>query len=70
MRKVDYQLRAALVLDKGKPYSTSVKQHGPFESFRKTYGVEGEFPMKAKYEKKPPNYGPFRIGNPMKAGIT
>jgi hypothetical protein len=43
MRKLDYQRRAALILDKNQPYTSSVFQHGPFDPFRKTYGTENSF---------------------------
>jgi hypothetical protein len=49
MRKLDYQRRAALILDKSKPYTTSVFQHGTFDNFRKTYGADGNFAAKPKY---------------------
>ena len=63
MRKLDYQRRAALILDKSKPYTTSVKQHGTFDPFSKTYAVKGVFPSKPEMQKKVPQYGPFRIGD-------
>jgi len=70
MRKLDYQRRAALILDKNKPYTTSVYQHGTFDNFRKTYGNEGDFPEKPKYVVKPPSFGPFKIGNLPKHGYN
>lgn len=70
MRKLDYQRRAALILDKNKAYTTSVKQHGTFDSFRKTYGNDGDFPAKPKYVVKPPAFGPFKIGNLPKQGYN
>lgn len=51
MRKLDYQRRAALILDKNQAYTTSVYQHGTFDSFRKTYGSAADFPAKPKYAK-------------------
>jgi hypothetical protein len=60
IRKLDYQRRAAQILDKNHPYTTSVKQHGTFEAFRKTYGSGALFPAKPKYAKSQPRYGPFR----------
>ena len=71
MRKLDYQRRAALILDKGQPYTTSVFQHGCFDPHRKTYGGDGsKFPMKPKYKVGPPTYGAFRIGNLPKVGYN
>ena len=70
MRKLDYQRRAALILDKSKPYTTSVFQHGTFDSFRKTYGNDGSFPSKPAYKVNPPSFGPFRIGNLPKKGYN
>jgi len=48
MRKLDYQRRAALVLDKSKPFGNTVYQHGCFDNFRKTYGNDRDFPNKVK----------------------
>ena len=70
MRKLDYQRRAALILDKAQPYTTTVYQHGTFCPFRKTYGAEKTFPSKGRAEMPPPNYGPFRIGNLPRAGYN
>jgi hypothetical protein len=70
MRKLDYQRRAALILDKGQPYTTSVFQHGCFDPHRKTYGADGKFPSKPKYKVDPPHYGAFRIGNLPKKGYN
>ena len=70
MRKLDYQRRAALILDKSKPYTTSVYQHGTFDSFRKTYNADGNWPSKPGYSVKPPAYGAFRIGNLPKSGYN
>lgn len=70
MRKLDYQRRAALILDKGQPYTTSVFQHGCFDPHRKTYGSDGNFPFKPKYKVADPHYGPFRIGNLPKKGYN
>lgn len=69
-RKLDYQRRAALILDKGKPYTTSVYQHGTFDPFRKTYGTEKNFPMKPNWTHGAPEFGPFRIGNLPKGGYN
>ena len=70
MRKLDYQRRAAIILDKSKPYTTSVMQHGTFDNFRKTFGNDGDFPEKPKYLVKAPSFGPFRIGNLPKHGYN
>ena len=71
MRKLDYQRRAALILDKAQPYTTSVFQHGCFDPHRKTYGGDSSnFPFKARYKVDPPKYGPFRIGNLPKQGYN
>ena len=70
MRKLDYQRRAALILDKSKPYTTSVFQHGCFDPHRKTFGADGNFPEKPKYKVKPPSFGPFKIGNLAKNGYN
>ena len=66
MRKLDYQRRAALILDKNQPYTTKVYQHGTFESFRKTYGSNADMPNKPRYPKPEPKFGPFRMGNTAK----
>jgi hypothetical protein len=39
MRKLDYQRRAALILDKSKPFSNRVSQHGTFDPYMTTYGT-------------------------------
>ena len=70
MKKVDYQRRASLILDKSRPYNSSVKQHGTFDSFRKTYGTDGIFPTKPSWTTKKPAYGPFRLGDPAKTGYN
>ena len=70
MRKLDYQRRAALILDKSQPYTTSVFQHGCFDPHRKTFGADRSFPLKPGYRAFPPNYGPFRIGNLPKHGYN
>lgn len=57
-------------MDKGKPYTTSVKQHGTFDPFRKTYGTERQFPGKPNWTHDAPQFGPFRIGNLPKAGYN
>ena len=67
MRKLDYQRRAALILDKNQPYTTAVFQHGTFDSFRKTYGSGVNFPAKPRYAKPSPKYGPFRMQSKAKA---
>lgn len=67
MRKLDYQRRAALILDKNQAYTSSVKQHGTFDPFRKTYGSAADFPQKPKYAKPTPRYGPFRMQNVAKS---
>jgi hypothetical protein len=43
MRKLDYQRRAALILDKSKPFTNTVYQHDCFDSMRKTYGNDRDF---------------------------
>lgn len=63
MRKLDYQRRAALILDKSKPYTTAVYQHGTFDPFRKTYTNQGGFMSQPQRKQDPPQFGPFRIGN-------
>ena len=70
MRKLDYQRRAALILDKSKPYTTAVYQHGTFDPHRKTFGGNEGFPSKPGYKVKPPQYGAFRIGNLPKQGYN
>ena len=70
MRKLDYQRRAALILDKGQPYTTTVFQHGCFDPHRKTYGTDMTFPNKSKFLVDPPHYGAFRIGNLPKQGYN
>lgn len=63
MRKLDYQRRAALILDKAQAYTSTVYQHGTFDPFRKTYGCDRDFKEKPKWSHDPPKYGAFRIGN-------
>ena len=46
MRKLDYQRRAAQILDKSKPFTNTVYQHDCFDSMRKTYGTDRNFPDK------------------------
>ena len=70
MRKLDYQRRAALILDKNQPYTTAVKQHGTFDPFRKTYGSEISFAPKHIAKAQSPNYGAFKIGNLPKQGYN
>ena len=70
MRKLDYQRRAALILDKSKPWTNTVKQHGTFESFRKTFGSDREFALKYQVKTQPPTFGAFRIGNLPKKGYN
>ena len=70
MRKLDYQRRAASILDKSKPYTTSVFQHGEFDAHRKTYGGNDGFPSKPDYKVDAPHYGAFRIGNLPKKGYN
>ena len=53
-RKLDYQRRAALILDKASPYTTTVFQHGTFDPFRKTFGTDKDFPMKPQWTHGPP----------------
>ena len=59
-----------MILDKSKPYTTSVFQHGTFETMRKTFGTVGTFAEKPKYRVDDPHYGPFRIGNLPKKGYN
>ena len=47
-----------------------MKQHGPFDPFRKTYNNDGNWPTKAPYKVDPPSFGPFRIGNLLKKGYN
>ena len=54
MRKLDYQRRAALILDKGQPYTTSVFQHGNFDPHRKTFGVDRTFVDKPPFDEGSP----------------
>ncbi len=70
MRKLDYQRRAALILDKSQPYTTSVFQHGTFDPFRKTYGSDRDFMGKPGFRHDPPQFGPFKIGNLPKKGYN
>ena len=63
MRKLDYQRRAALIIDKNQPYTSKVYQHGTFDSFRKTYGTDRDFAKKWVVKPDPPAYGAFKIGN-------
>lgn len=70
MRKLDYQRRAALILDKNQPYTTAVKQHGTFDPFRKTYGSEISFAPKHIAKGQSPIYGAFKIGNLPKQGYN
>jgi hypothetical protein len=59
-----------MILDKSKPYTTSVFQHGTFDSMRQTYGTDLNFSSKPKYTVDDPHYGPFRIGNLPKKGYN
>jgi len=68
MRKLDYQRRTALVLDGA--FKNSVKQDGCFDPMRKTYGSDGNFPMKQTPLKPREAYGAFRIGNLAKIGYN
>jgi hypothetical protein len=68
MRKLDYQRRAALILDKNQPYISSVTQHGTFDSLRKTFGTEKGFGRKLSVKAEPPQFGPFKIGGLPKKG--
>lgn len=70
MRKLDYQRRAALILDKNQAYTSSVKQHGTFDPTRKTYGSELKFSSKYLPQAQSPNYGAFKIGNLPKQGYN
>lgn len=68
MRRLDYQRRAALILDKGSPFKSSVKQHGTFDPYRTTYGSDKKFDDKIILKAEKPHYGPFRKGDPPKVG--
>ena len=57
-------------MDKDKPYTTSVFQHGTFEPMQRTYGSDRMFPSKTIVPKQPPSYGPFRIGNLPRKGFN
>ena len=70
MRKLDYQRRAALILDKSKPFSNTVYQHGTFDAFRKTYGTDRKFDRKIIPKQQPPSFGAFKIGNLAKKGYN
>lgn len=70
MRKLDYQRRAALILDKSKPFSNTVKQHGTFDGFRKTYGTDRKFNEKLVPKHPAPSFGAFKIGNLPKKGYN
>lgn len=70
MRKLDYQRRAALILDKSKPFSNTVYQHGTFDQFRKTYGTDRNFPDKLNPKHPDPSFGAFKIGNLPKKGYN
>ena len=70
MRKLDYQRRAAQILDKGQAYTPTVYQHGTFDPFRKTYGNDGKFPSKPNWKESTPSFGPFKIGNLPKKGYN
>ena len=50
-----------MILDKSKPYTTSLFQHGTFDSMRKTFGTDTNFASKPKYRLDDPHYGPFRM---------
>lgn len=68
MRRLDYKRRAQLILDKGSPFTSSVKQRGTFEPLSVTYGNNGDFPKKYIPAKDKDLFGPFRIGDLPKAG--
>ena len=70
MRKLDYQRRAAQILDKNQPYTSSVFQHGTFDALRKTYGTEKGFGRKMDIQNDPPSFGPFKIGGLPKKGYN
>jgi hypothetical protein len=70
MRKLDYQRRAALILDKNQPYTSAVYQHGPFDPFRKTYGTDRAFANKLDLKPEPPSFGPFKIAGLPKKGYN
>ena len=67
-RKLEYQKRAAMVLDKSNPYSSRVMQRGFFDPLNKTFGDSKDFPKKYVLKPEPPKYGPFKIGNLSKSG--
>jgi hypothetical protein len=70
MRKLDSQRRAALILDKNQPYTSSVCQHGPFDPLRKTYGTDKSFSWKPQIKPDPPAFGPFKIAGQPKKGYN
>ena len=70
MRKLDYQRRAALILDKSKPFTNTVYQHDCFDSMRKTYGNDRDFKDKIQIKPQPPAFGAFKIGNLPKKGYN
>ena len=61
MVRDDYIRRRSQIMYPSKPYTSTVKQRGTFYSERLTYGEDREFPAKAKQQKMPPNYGPFKV---------
>ena len=63
MTRDDYIKRRSLIIEPERPYTTTVKQRGTFYSERMTYGEDREFPNKPKNPKRPPSYGPFKIGD-------
>ena len=70
MRRLDYQRRMAMILDKNNSFKNSVKQHGTFDPFRKTYGTDRKFAEKVIPIKQPAFFGPFRIGDLPKVGYN
>ena len=68
MRRLDYQRRAQLVLDKNGSFRNTVRQHGAFDPSRTTYGSDRKFPNKLSLSEQKPSYGAFRIGDLPKKG--
>ena len=54
-----------LILKKNEPFSHVVRQHGTFYPNMITFGTNKTFAPKKLFEKSPPKYGPFKIGDPL-----
>ena len=70
MRKLDYQRRAALILNKNQPYTSSVFQHGPFDPFRTTFGNNKTHGSTLDMKDSPPAFGPFKSAGLPKKGYN